>query len=64
MQLTPLLCVGSGQRVWHIVEELVNLNVLPQPSNPFEVSFAALEELPQLERMCMTVRSLPTPPVP
>ena len=49
---------GPSQRVWHIVEELVNLNVVPQPANPFEINFAAIGELPDLERMCATVSAL------
>lgn len=45
---------GNGKRVWHIVEELVSLNVLPLPVSPFEVDFKQLGDLPPLERFCMT----------
>jgi len=35
----------------------VLLNVLPQPQNPFEVDMAQVEDLPLVERMCMSARS-------
>lgn len=45
---------GNGKRVWHIVEELIQLNVLPFPANPFEIDFRQVAELPQTERLLMT----------
>lgn len=41
-------------RVWDIVEELVNMNVFPNPANPFAVDHAALRRLPAVERFLTT----------
>ena len=40
----------SGHRVWDIVEELVSMNILPNPSNPFAVDHAKLAAQPPDER--------------
>ena len=45
--------------MWHIVEELIALNVQPQPANPFEVDMTEILEIPQFERMVMAVRTNP-----
>lgn len=37
-------------KVWHIVEELLAMNVNPAPSNPFAIDFDALGRMPPLER--------------
>lgn len=50
----PPAAPGNVKRVWHIVEELVQLNVLPLPPNPFEVDFRKLAELPPTERLLMS----------
>lgn len=40
----------EGFRVWDIVEELVQMNVVPAPMDPFEVDFTAFDIMPDLER--------------
>lgn len=40
----------NGHRVWDIVEELVSMNVLPNPSNPFAVDHAKLAAQPPDDR--------------
>ena len=44
----------AGWHVWHIVEELLALNLSPAPLNPFEVDLAAVTALPAMQRLLMT----------
>lgn len=41
-------------RVWDVVEELVNMNVFPNPVNPFAVNHSHLRRKPQDERFLAT----------
>ena len=41
-------------RVWDIVEELVNMNVFPNPVNPFALNHAYFKRQPQDERYLVT----------
>lgn len=36
--------------MWHIVQELVDLDMNSKPLNAFAVNFQALEQMPTLER--------------
>lgn len=44
----------KGYKVWDIIEELVTMNIIPTPHNPFEVNLDALSALSPMER---TLRS-------
>eukprot|EP00242_Pyramimonas_sp_CCMP2087_P007757 CAMPEP_0198218126 /NCGR_PEP_ID=MMETSP1445-20131203/67554_1 /TAXON_ID=36898 /ORGANISM="Pyramimonas sp., Strain CCMP2087" /LENGTH=216 /DNA_ID=CAMNT_0043895035 /DNA_START=259 /DNA_END=909 /DNA_ORIENTATION=+ len=39
-----------GYRVWDIVAELLHMNILPNPENPFEVDLASFDKMDPMER--------------
>jgi len=42
---------SHGYRVWDIVAELIRMNVLPNPDNPFEVDLASFDQMEPMQRM-------------
>lgn len=43
--------------MWHIVQELVDLDMSTKPDNPFAVNFQTMEQMPPLERaLQVTIR--------